>query len=207
MLRLTLQYFDHLMWRANSLKNTRCWERLRAEGEGDDRGWDGWMASLTQQTWVWATPERQWRTRKPGVMQSMGFERVGHNQATEQQVHLTREAQRMTGRAGRSEPAFQEQSTHAVPICTLMSCPYTLCGQKLINWDVFSNQECNPKETCFTSGEGCGSFPTLNWSSIPIALESIWIWLFWVTFLESIIIGMFLFVIQLQPKFHNHTMI
>ena len=43
----------------------------------------------------------------------------------------------------------------------------------------FSNQEWNPKETCFTSGEGCGSFPTLNWSSIPTALESTRIWLFW----------------------------
>ena len=53
-LKLKLQYFGHLMQRADSLETPWCWERLRAGGEGDDRGWDGWMASLTQWTWVWA---------------------------------------------------------------------------------------------------------------------------------------------------------
>ena len=48
-------------------KRPWCWERLRAGGEGGDRGWDGWMASMTQWTWVWANPRRQWRTGKPGV--------------------------------------------------------------------------------------------------------------------------------------------
>jgi len=51
MLKLKLQYFGHLMWRTDSLKRPWCWERLRAGGEGDYRGWDGWMASLTQWTW------------------------------------------------------------------------------------------------------------------------------------------------------------
>ena len=60
-----------------------CWERLRAGGEGDDREWDGWMASPTQWTWVWANSRGQWRTGKPGVLQSMGSQRVGHNWATE----------------------------------------------------------------------------------------------------------------------------
>ena len=50
-------------------KRSWCWERLKAGGEGDDRGWDGWMASLTQWTWVWANSERQWKTGKPGVLQ------------------------------------------------------------------------------------------------------------------------------------------
>ena len=54
-------------------------------GEGDDRGWDGWLASLTQWTWVWATSERCWRTGKPGVLQSMGSQRIRHNLVTEQQ--------------------------------------------------------------------------------------------------------------------------
>ena len=54
------------------------------EGEGDDRGWDGWMASLTQWTWIWASSGSWWRTGKPGVLQSMGLQRVGHAQATEQ---------------------------------------------------------------------------------------------------------------------------
>ena len=53
------------------LKRPWCWERLKA-GEGDDRGWDGWMASLTQWTWVWVNSESWWWTGKPGVLQSMG---------------------------------------------------------------------------------------------------------------------------------------
>ena len=51
-LKLKLQYFGHLMRRADSFEKTWCWERLRAGGEGDDRGWDGWMASPTRWTWV-----------------------------------------------------------------------------------------------------------------------------------------------------------
>ena len=50
MLKLKLQYFGHLMWRTDSLERPWCWERLKAGGEGDDRGWDGWMASPTQWT-------------------------------------------------------------------------------------------------------------------------------------------------------------
>ena len=59
------------------------WERLRAEEEGD-RGWDGGMASLTPWTWVWANSRRWWRTGKPGVLQSMELQRVGHDLTTEQ---------------------------------------------------------------------------------------------------------------------------
>ena len=62
-----------------------CWERVRARGEGGNTWWDGWMASLTQWTWVWADSGRQWRTGKPGVLQSMGSQTVRHNLATEQQ--------------------------------------------------------------------------------------------------------------------------
>ena len=57
-------------------KRPWCWESLRAEGEGGDRGWDGWMASPTQWTWVWASSGRWWRTGKPGVLQSIGSQRV-----------------------------------------------------------------------------------------------------------------------------------
>ena len=52
MLKLKMQYFGHLMRRTDSLKNTLMLERLKVGGEGDDRGWDGWMVSLTQWTWV-----------------------------------------------------------------------------------------------------------------------------------------------------------
>ena len=61
------------------LKRHWCWERLRAGGEGDDRGWDGWMASLTQWTWVWATSGNWWWTGKLGVLQYVGSHRVGHD--------------------------------------------------------------------------------------------------------------------------------
>ena len=53
-------------------KRSWCWERLKVEGEGDDRGWDGWMASPIRWTWVWASSRNWWWTGKPGVLQSMG---------------------------------------------------------------------------------------------------------------------------------------
>ena len=65
------------------LKRFQFWERLRAGGEGDDRGWDGWMASPTQWTWVWVGSGSWWWTGKPGVLQSMGSQRVRHNWVTE----------------------------------------------------------------------------------------------------------------------------
>ena len=84
MLKLKFQYFGHLMWRANSLEKILMLGKMRARGEVGDRGWDGWMASLTQWTWVWANSVRQWRTGKPDVLQSMGLQRVGHDLKTEQ---------------------------------------------------------------------------------------------------------------------------
>ena len=56
------------------LKRAWCWERLGAGGEGDDPGWDGWMASLTQWTWVWVNSSSWWWTRRPGVLQFMGLQ-------------------------------------------------------------------------------------------------------------------------------------
>ena len=80
-------------WNSNTLatwceelthwKRPWFWERLKAGGEGDDRGWDGWMASPTQWTWVWVN-SRSWRwTERPGMLQSMESQRVGHDWATE----------------------------------------------------------------------------------------------------------------------------
>ena len=81
MLKLKLQYFGNLMWRID--EKTWCWERLWAGGEGDDRGWDGWMASPTLWTWVWVNSGRWWWTGKPGMLQSMRSQRVKHTWATE----------------------------------------------------------------------------------------------------------------------------
>ena len=64
------------------LKRHWSWERLKA-GEGDDRRFDHWMASPTQWTWVWVSSRSWWWTGKPGVLQSMGSQRVGHDWVTE----------------------------------------------------------------------------------------------------------------------------
>ena len=67
----------HLMRRTDSLERPWCWERLRAGGEGDDRGWDGWMASLTQWTWVWVNSGSWWRTGRPGNAAGHGVTKSG----------------------------------------------------------------------------------------------------------------------------------
>ena len=82
MLKLKLQYFGHLMWRANSLKKTLMLGTIEGRRR---RGRDGWMASLTKWMWVWASSGRWWRTGKPSVLQSMGSQRVGQDRLTEHQ--------------------------------------------------------------------------------------------------------------------------
>ena len=64
-------------------KRPWCWEGLGAGGEGDDRGWDGWMASPTRWTWVWVNSGSWWWTGRPGMLWFMGSQRVGHDWATE----------------------------------------------------------------------------------------------------------------------------
>ena len=71
------------------LKGPWCWERLKVGEEGDDRGWDGWMASPTQWTWVWVNSRSWWWTGRPGVLQSMGSQRGGHDWVTELTDWLT----------------------------------------------------------------------------------------------------------------------
>ena len=85
MLKLRLQYFGHLMQRIGSLEKTLMLGKTEGRRRGDDREWDCWMASLTRWTWVWANSGRWWRTGKPGVLQSMGTQRVGRDWVTEQQ--------------------------------------------------------------------------------------------------------------------------
>ena len=88
-LKLKFQFFGHLMQRTDSLEKTlmlrKTESRRRRTRRWGDRRWDSWMASSTQWTWVWASFGRWWRTGKPGVLQSMGSQRVGPNWATEQQ--------------------------------------------------------------------------------------------------------------------------
>ena len=85
MLKLKLQYFGHLMQRIDSLEKTLMLGGIgggRRRGR-HDRGWDGWMASSIQWTWVWVNSGSWWWTGRPGVLQFMGSQRVGHDWATE----------------------------------------------------------------------------------------------------------------------------
>ena len=113
-------------WNSNSLatwceelthlKRPWCWERLKAGGEGDNTGWDGWMASLTQWTWVWIN-SGNWRwTGRPGVLQSMGLQRVGHDWATE----LTEQKQNRLRRGGKNTQKYCTKKVLITWITTMM---------------------------------------------------------------------------------------
>ena len=83
MLKLKLQYFGHLMQRTDPLEKTLMLGMTEGRGEGDNRGLDDWMASSTQWPWVWVSSRSWWWTGKPGVLLSIGSQRVRHNWATE----------------------------------------------------------------------------------------------------------------------------
>ena len=72
-------------WKENrdQMKRPWCWERLKMEGKGNNRGWDDWIASLPLWTWVWTSSGSLWWMGKPGVLQIMRSQRVGHDWATE----------------------------------------------------------------------------------------------------------------------------
>ena len=84
LLKLKLQYFGQI-WKADSLEKTLMLGKTEDRRRRGDRGWDGWMASPTRWTWIWANCGRWWRTEETGLLQSMRSQRVGHDWATEQQ--------------------------------------------------------------------------------------------------------------------------
>ena len=84
LIQLKLQYFGHLMRRADSLEKTLMLGKIEGKRRVGDRGWNGWVASPTQCTWTWANSGRCWRTGKPGALLSMGLQRAGHDWATGQ---------------------------------------------------------------------------------------------------------------------------
>ena len=83
MLKLKVQYLATWCEELTHLKRPWFWERLKVGGEGNDRGWDGWMASPTQWKWVWVGSGCWWWTGRPGVLWFMGLQRVGHDLVTE----------------------------------------------------------------------------------------------------------------------------
>ena len=80
-LKLKLQYFGRLMWRTDSLEKTLMLEKIEGRRRGQKR-WDSWMALPTWWTWVWASSRSWWWTGNPGLLQSMGSQRVGNDWAT-----------------------------------------------------------------------------------------------------------------------------
>ena len=97
-----------ILWPPDVTHWERPWylERLKTGGEGDNRGWDGWMASPTQWTWVWASSGNWWWTGKPGVLQSMGSQRFGYDWATDLNWMRTRVP--LVVQLVKNSPAVQE---------------------------------------------------------------------------------------------------
>ena len=83
MLKLKFQYFGHLMRRADSLEKTLMLGKIEGRRRRGRQRWDGWMASPIQWTWVWVNSGSWWWTGRPGMLWSLGSQRVGHNWATE----------------------------------------------------------------------------------------------------------------------------
>ena len=83
MLKLKLQYFGNLMWRADFFEKTLMLGKSEGRRRRYDRWWDGWMASPTQWTWVWVDSGSWWWTGRPGMLRFTGLQRVGHDWATE----------------------------------------------------------------------------------------------------------------------------
>ena len=105
-------------------KRRWCWERLKAGGEGDNRGCDGWMASPTRWTWVWVISRSWWWTGKPGMLQSMGLQRVRLD--TAEQLNWT-ELMQNSARHYRRLATFSSVQFSSVA----QSCP-TLCDPMII---------------------------------------------------------------------------
>ena len=135
MLKLKLQYFGHLMRRVDW-----CWEGLGARGEGDDRGWDGWMASLTPWMWVSVNSGSWWWTGRPGMLRFMGSQRVGHDWATDliwsvwSDIHITFIPRNYF--IPRNQYWCSHKTWHFGPLLWLFSCS--------VMFDSFISMECRP---------------------------------------------------------------
>ena len=121
------------------------WERWKAGGEGDDRGWDGWMTSLTRWTWVWASSRSWWWTGKPGMLQSMGSQRVRHNWVTELNVF----------HAVRTDSLPFHGSGTSSDFLDLPALPLSLCGLLLLfpNSVCWRNSKLRPKALLYLGSQ------------------------------------------------------
>ena len=106
---------DHMIQRADSLEKTLMLGKIEGRRKWNGRGWDGWMTSLTRWTWVWVGSRSWWWTGKPGVQQSMGSKRAGHDWATEMEL---------------TSPTWVPSNVHFPP-SFLSSQHYYTCGSNL----------------------------------------------------------------------------
>ena len=148
-------------------KRPWCWEGLGAGGEGDDRGWDGWMASPTWWTWVWVNSRSWWWTGRPGVLWFMGSQRVGHNWVTELNWTVTLK--------------FLEARTWAVAYPAQFSGPWVQCvppgNVRRNQWGLCLAFLCEQKvPQSFPSARGCWAKNTLLKKSRPILGEQHKLW-------------------------------
>ena len=149
MLKLKLQCYGHLM--LTHWKRPWCWERLKAGGEGDDGGWDGWMASLTQWTWVWVNSESWWWTGRPGTLQFMGHKELD---TTEQLTHTYHQAPRRDHR--------QNILWHKSYQCILRSVSQGNAKNWLIGKDPNAGKDWRQEEKGVTEDEMVGWHHRLN---------------------------------------------
>ena len=116
------------------LKRPSCWERLKVGGEGNNRGWDGWMASPTQWTWAWVNSRSWWWTGRPGMLQSMGSQRVGHDWVTELNwTELPAVKESLGWSLGQEHPLEREMAAHS----SILACkiPWTEEPSGITPWD------------------------------------------------------------------------
>ena len=127
-------------------KRPWSWERLRAGGEGDDRGWDGWMASPTHWTWLWASPGSWWWAGRPGMLQSMESQRIGsHNWTTK---------------------ASSKQSKENICVFPLPRWP--MAKDKIKYWSILWTE---PSEVCNHPLLSCELSKIQNWLSLTSRSE------------------------------------
>ena len=127
------------------LKRPWCWERLKVGGEGDDRGQDGWMASLTRWTWVWVSSRSWWWTGKPGMLQFLGSQRVGHDWVTE--LNWTWMGAWFLQKNSKDIAIkFLEKKTEPSPRAILLFLDCSSCVSAFTDWQLFKSAFWNSRK-------------------------------------------------------------
>jgi len=159
-------------WNSNTLatwweelthwKRPRCWERLKEARKGDDRGWVDWMASLTGWTWVWVGFGSWWWTGKPGMLKSVGSQRVGHDWATE-----------LTHKTVNYRPKYPDINCNKCPD-NLSSSPFEFEYLRTTWKSIFYFWEINGIYLCIFLEYGLGALLTQMIKNLP-AIQETWV--------------------------------